>query len=403
MASDAFLEKSDVFTSGTDGYAVYRIPGIVVTKRGTVLAYCEARKNGSGDWTAIDILLRRSTDGGKTWEAPRKAAHLAPPVPRHPLVLERSQGRPDEQTVNNAVAITDAKKGTVHILYCVEYSHCFVMRSDDDGITFTKPVEITATFEAFRHQYDWKVLATGPGHGIQLRNGRLVVPVWLSTSTHGLHHPSVTATIYSDDQGRTWKAGDIAVPNTEAWVDPNETAIAQLADGRVMLNVRNESQAGRRIVVTSLDGATGWSTPKFDDHLWEPVCYAALVRYSTASSRDQNHLLFSNPNNLTHSNPKGSPDRKNLTVKLSTDEGSTWPTSRVLDPGMSGYSDLAVLPDKTILCLYERGEVDARGRAKIGALTIARFNLEWLTNGESRGERRESRETATALSEPGLK
>jgi sialidase-1 len=108
---------------------------------------------------------------------------------------------PNDVTYNNPVLIAD-KDGTVHMLFCLEYERCFYQRSEDDGLTWSKPTEITSAFAAFKKDYDWKVLATGPNHSIQLKNGRLVVPVWLSTGTGGnAHRPSVTATIYSDDQG----------------------------------------------------------------------------------------------------------------------------------------------------------------------------------------------------------
>src|SRR5581483_4992340 len=159
--------------------------------------------------------------------------------------------------------------------------------------------EITAAFEEFRSHYDWKVLATGPAHGIQLKTGRLVVPVWLSTGTGGhAHRPSVTATIYSDDHGKTWQRGDIAVPNTNEWMIPNETVIVELADGGVMLNVRSESLAHRRIVTVSRDGATGWSKPRFDDALLEPICMASIVRFSKRPDHDKNRIVFANPHNL---------------------------------------------------------------------------------------------------------
>ncbi len=128
------------------------------------------------------------------------------------------------------------------------------------------------------------MLATGPGHGIQLKNGRLPVPVWLSTGTGGhAHRPSVTATIFSDDGGKTWHGGDIAVTATAEIINPNETTAAQLADGRVLLNVRSESKPNRRILVTSPNGATEWSTPRFHEQLLEPICMAGMVPHDRES------------------------------------------------------------------------------------------------------------------------
>ena len=195
--------KVDLFTAAQDGYKLYRIPGIAVTKRGTVLAYCEARKSDRGDWGTIDIMLRRSTDGGKTWSPRAKIADVPGPKSKNLAALAQKLATPGEVTYNNPTAIADAD-GSVHFLFCLEYARCFYMRSDDDGTTFTAPVEITASFDKFRPEYDWKVLATGPGHGIQLKNGRLVVPVWISLGTGGhAHRPSVASVIFSDDHGRT--------------------------------------------------------------------------------------------------------------------------------------------------------------------------------------------------------
>ena len=283
---------------------------------------------------------------------------------------------PKAITYNNPVLIA-GRDGTVHMLFCLEYMRCFYQRSDDDGLTWSAPKEITPAFEDFKNDYDWKVLATGPNHSIQLKTGRLVVPVWLSTGTGGnAHRPSVTATIYSDDQGKTWKAGEIAVPNTDEWINPNETVAVELNDGRVMLNVRSESKAHRRLVTTSPDGAGDWSTPVFDEALNEPICMAGLVSYYVG---DENLILFSNPDNLAKEKGKAEPgtsrDRKNLSIKGSRDEGRTWAVNKVLEPGPSMYSDLAVTPSGTILCFYGRGTKP--GFAGSG-LTLARFNLEWL-------------------------
>lgn len=378
LRAEPFLEKQDLFTVGDDpAFKIYHIPGIVVTAKGTVLAWCEARRDGS-DWDDIQILLRRSTDEGKTWSAPQSIVDVPGPKQKNAFALKLKHTDPSTVTYNNPVLIAD-RDGTVHLLFCLEYERSFYQQSKDDGLTWSAPVEITATFDAFKRDYAWKVLATGPNHGIQLRNGRLLVPVWLSTGTGGnAHRPSVTATIFSDDGGTTWQAGEIAVPNTEEWINPNETVAVELKDGRVMLNVRSESKAHRRLVVTSPDGATAWSTPRFDEALLEPICMAGLVRYDHDGT---SALIFSNPHNL-EGGREGEPEpgksraRKNLSIKLSRDEGGTWTVHKVLEAGPSAYSDLAVTPSGMILCFYGTG-------TKLGfagsSLRLARFNLDWLS------------------------
>ena len=381
-AAAPFIEKLDLFQAGEGGYKVYHIPGIAVTAKGTVLAWCEARKKG-GDWDDIRILLRRSSDEGKTWSEPKSIADVPGPKVKNPFSLAMKNVDPNDVTYNNPVLIAD-RDGTVHMLFCLEYMRCFYQRSADDGVSWSTPVEITNAFESFRKNYDWKVLATGPDHGIQIKGGRLIVPVWLSTGTGGnAHRPSVTATIFSDDAGKSWHAGDIAVPCTDDWINPNETVAIELADGGVMLNVRNESKTHRRLVTTSRDGATGWSAPKFDDALLEPICMAGIVRYSLAADGGKNRILFSNPDNLSRADGKETPgknrDRKNVSVKLSYDEGRTWAVSKSIEPGSSMYSDIAVTHAGTILCFYGRGTKPGFAG---DALTLARFNLEWLTDGK---------------------
>lgn len=363
-AAQPLFEKIDLFEAGKDGYALYRIPGIVVAKSGTVLAYCEARKNAGGDWGQIDLMLRRSTDHGKTWEPRRHLVQFQQKFERNPVAIKQKLGKPGETTLNNPVAIVDQKTGAVHFLVCVEYARCFYLRSEDDGKTFTKPVEITRTFDKFKSEYDWKVLATGPGHGIQLTNGRLVVPIWLSTGTGGhAHRPSCVAVVYSDDHGKTWQRGDIVVRDPDL-ANPSETVAVQLSDGKVMFNIRHEGKPHFRAVSLSEDGATKWSKPKLDAALPEPVCMASIVRLP------KGRILFVNPNNAT------SRERKNVSARLSYDEGQTWPVVKTLEAGASGYSDLAVARDGNVLCFYERGATPVRP----GHLTVARFNLEWLTD-----------------------
>ncbi|MCP4247603.1 MAG: exo-alpha-sialidase, partial [bacterium] len=204
---------------------------------------------------------------------------------------------------------------------------------------FTEPVDVTPTFDRFRPDYDWKVLATGPGHGIQLSNGRLIVPVWLSTGTGGhAHRPSVASVVYSDDHGRTWERGDIAAGPDDP-KNPSETLAIELTDGRVMLNLRNESPQHRRAITYSTDGATGGTPFVFDDALVEPICMASLIRLSAAPESDKNRILYAHPDSSEPrdpARPESNFVRQNVSVKLSYDEGETWPVSKPLEPGISG-------------------------------------------------------------------
>jgi sialidase-1 len=283
----------------------------------------------------------------------------APDVPRNPVAIERNQGRPDDATYNNPIAIAGGD-GIVHFLFCREYDRIFYMRSTDDGSTFSEPVDITPAAEGFRPEYDWRVIATGPGHGIQLKNGRLVVPVWLSLATRGNgHSPSVTATIYSEDNGRTWRRGEIAVRDLPRSPNPNEAEAVELANGRVLLNVRTASDQHLRLTTTSKDGAHAWSEPRFQEDLPDPVCFSSITRYR------KKRLIFSNPADFK--------ERRNLTVRLSEDDGKSWPTSRVLEPGPSAYSDLAVSPDGAVHVLYETG-----AQSPYEKIVLASFDIDWL-------------------------
>lgn len=343
---------TQVFPPGMNDVARYRIPGIAITGKGTVLAYCEARRNDSRDWGEIEIHLRRSIDGGETWLPAQQIAHLAPRIEGNP---RKKNGGEHEQTVNNPVAIVDRQTGEIVFLYCVNYARCFRMTSTDEGITWSSPVEITSAFESFRRWYDWKVIATGPGHGIQLGSGRIVVPIWLAFGGVGDHGPAASATIYSDDGGTSWQAGQIVMPNTDEFVSPNESMITELPDGRVMMISRNNSAPNRKLVSYSRTGISGWSRPVFHDQLWEPRCMASLCAHPSGV------LLFSNPATLPLDQagqeiPAGRGLRQNLSLRLSRDNGRTWPVIRTLDAGPSAYSDLAVRKDRSVLCLFEQGD-----------------------------------------------
>lgn len=378
-SSAPFLEKVDLFEARTNGYWTCRIPGIAVTKSDAVLVTTEARPGKGGDYDFNDVLLRRSTDGGRTF------------APIVKLVDHTTYG---EGPVSNFVMIPDRDTGRVVALFCHDYARVFTLHSDDDGLTWSKPIEITAAFDEFKTDYPWRVCATGPGHGTQLRSGRMIVPVWLSDGSgqefgrgkHRGHRPSIVSLVFSDDRGQTWKRGQIVsrhgdVVDGAPVVNPSETVAAELADGRVLFNMRSESPIRRRLVALSRDGVSDWTDHHWDQSLLEPVCMASLIRYAWPEGARPGTILFANPDNLENDliRPGGSlaHDRKRLTVKLSRDNGTTWPVSRVLESGPSGYSDLAVLADGTILCLYEADLVTRMCDDRF--VRLARFNLPWLT------------------------
>lgn len=375
-----FCEKITLFTAGVDGYYIYRIPGMIVTPAGSILAYIEARRDKQyGDWGQIDIFMRRSTDGGKTWDNQRKIAHLGDPVvPYDGAPSHGDTHHTARQTVNNSVAFADHVTGQVHVLYCIDYHNCFYMVSDDDGLTFSKPVQITECMEPWKKQVNWKLIATGPGHGIQLRSGRLIVPVWLSPSGEEGHEhlPNTVSTIYSDDHGKTWQAGQIVAPIDWGW-NLNETAITQLSDGRVMLNIRSQRLENKRLISFSDDGSSDWSVPVFDDALSDPVCMASLINMDPHQTDAPNRILFANPSGQRRRKPDEPNNawchRENLVVRLSLDDAKTWPYARLLQSGHSSYSDLAVHDDQTILCFYEM-----ENEQQIHDVLLARFNLAWL-------------------------
>jgi len=371
--------KVPVFEANKNGYYIYRIPSLVATPKGTILAFCSARKGKGGDWDPIDIVMRRSTDSGKTWDNETLFANNG------------------TQVTDNPEPIVDYQTGEVHMVYQIDYARFMYRKSSDEGLTWTDPVDITYVIEKFRPRYNWNVLAPGPGHAIQMSNGRLVVPLWLCNSGTHSHRPSIVVSVYSDDHGKTWEAGDIVVPDNDVTVIPNETCCIQLADGRVLFNSRNESSNYRRLETWSADGATAWSEPHFADAFFEPICQGSLCRYSLKPFQTQNRILFCNPDSRQDpwvskkaSTPRSAPGRHrtNLTMRMSYDEGLTWPVSKVLDPNIAGYSDIAVTPDGLIHVIYEGGSLTDNHflNTQVSVLT---FSLEWLTDGKDRLKRKD--------------
>ena len=358
----AGLDKVDVYTAGQDGYQFYRIPAIVTASDGTLLAFCEGRKSSHSDDGDIDMLLRRSQDGGKTWL---------------PIQVLAEEGGDAPIKFGNPCPVVDAQTGTIWLTMNRSIGKdrtergggdIFVMSSNDDGATWSKPRDITGHVK----NPNWKHYAQGPGIGIQLRHGmhkgRLVVPANYRESFNN-RDPSYSHVMISDDHGQTWQLGGIVGPHT------NECQIAEIVENdkpAILINARNHwgragkpELSGKRLVSRSFDGGQSWSEAEVDDVLIEPICQASLFRYSDAASDRNSILLFANP---------ASSRRDHLTVRISYDEGRTWPVSRVIEDGSAAYSCLTRLKDGRIGILYERDDYKR--------LAFATFTTAWMRRAE---------------------
>lgn len=314
--------------NGVGGYREYRIPGVLPVGEGATLLAFEARAENRGDWGDIDIHVLR-----------REASGTIAPV----LVIGESQKPPDGRmrTYNNPVLVPD--EGAVHLIYHKNYECAFIVSSMDGGKTWSAPREITASYRAF--PYAWNVCATGPGHGLQLRSGRLIVPVWLANGALGAdgltraHWPSVAGCLYSDDHGYTWQPGALV----EGVENGNETTIVSLPDDRVLFNVRNMNPSMRRVLAISGDEGETLSRPWEAWDLADPRCFGAMARAG-------DDVLFVNCDSESK--------RENLIISTSGDGGETWKRKCMVDE-IGGYADIAVADD-TILVFYERYNADER-------------------------------------------
>jgi sialidase-1 len=355
------FEESDLFLAGKGGYFCYRIPALAVSTKGTILAFCEARKNNCWDNAGINIVLRRSFDNGKTWQEMQVIAESG------------------VDTINNPATVVDRETGAIWLTFCKNNQQVFATQSKDDGVTWSKPVEITQQVK----DPAWHYVFTGPGHGIQLKSGRLLIPAvgdttpgpvtWRPLPNWGKVQFSYC--FYSDDHGASWKLGDALDSNTS-----DECEVVETADGRVYMNMRSRptytspQRKHMRAYAWSKDGGVSWSKVKYDARLPEPSCQGSVIGFTDQDRFGKDRVLLANPASAT--------TRMKLTVRVSYDECQTWPVSKVVHEGSSGYSDLAIAPDKTILCLYEEYRTDTAVEYDVGArLILARFNLAWLTNG----------------------
>ncbi|MEU2059216.1 sialidase family protein [Streptomyces sp. NPDC013455] len=341
------------YWSGHGGYATYRVPAVVKTRHGTVLAFAEGRRDGPGDTGDIDVVLRRSTDGGCTWG---------------PLtVVAAGQGN----TRGNPAPVVDPRTGAVVLVTCANHGtateaqimrgevtpergrRVFVQRSWDDGRRFTPPRDITARVT----RPGWRWYATGPGHAVALtrgpHTGRLLVPANHSAAPppgsrdtgrepryYGGH------ALYSDDFGRTWHLGFVDA-TYDGTANTNETSAAQLPDGRVYLSARdqNGSAPGNRLDTYSGDGGLTLDRPYTVQPALNDV---PVVQGSVLQLRGPGApLLFSAP-----SVPA---DRRALALWAGSDAGRTFTRLRTLSDRPAAYSDLVQLAHDTVGVLYETG------------------------------------------------
>jgi sialidase-1 len=314
-----------LFTPGEERGRSYRIPAMVVLPGDVLLAFAESRVNAMSDLLDIDLVMKRSLDGGRTWG---------------PLVMLEDQ---DNHTVHSPCPLYDAQTRTVWLPFCVDYQTLYLTSSADAGVTWSEPRNVSR--ELGLPADTW--CHNGPGNGIQMTSGRLVIPTSVNESS----------VLFSDDHGLTWWVG-APIGRGE------EPQVFERADGALCANLRN-ARGSSRIVACSPDGGQTWEAPILDDELPDAGTQASILRHSTQASGGVNRLLFSNP---------GAPYRGELMLRLSYDEGETWPVSRLVYEGAAGYSQLAVLSDGSILVLFEAGRYDLRE-----SITLARVSLDWLT------------------------
>ena len=353
---------SDVFVAGKDQFKSIRIPSVVVTKKGTVLAFAEGRSQNT-DQANNKIILKRSADGGKTWGGLRIIA---------------DDGK---NCLNNPCAVVDEKSGRV-ILMFQSYPFGFserdgkilpgldgpaivrnyVIHSDDDGVTWSALQDVTRTT---KHAERVTIMASGPGIGIQLKHGEHAGRMLIPFNEGPFGHWNVL-TVFSDDGGDHWQLGETApgccVTNAAGKNISlvNEVQMVELTDGSVMLNSRKWGGKPLRKTAVSRDGGVTWSPITEEPALRDPGCMAAIFHAETTAEKSV--LLYSGPDSTR---------RENGTVHMSRDEGKTWPVQKVLFPGSFAYSVLTQLSDGEMGCLFETDEANR--------IVFARFPLAWLT------------------------
>lgn len=334
-----------VWEKGKGNYKGYRIPSMIVSKNGTVLAFAEGR-NDAGDSGDIDLVLKRSTDNGKTWgneilvwnDELNTCGNPCPVIDEQSgriwMIMSWNDGRDKEDQIINKTSKMSRKV----------YS-CY---SDDDGLSWSKPEDITTCCK----DSSWAWYATGPGFGIQLKNskykGRLVIP-----ANHSYDDPESKIgkvaygygahVLISDDHGKSWRKSASIRPGC------NESQVTELSDGTLLMNMRSYNEESCRAISFSSDGGDSWSPVSFDYQLAESRCQASILDFGTVKGK---HIyLFSNPAVVAK--------RTHMTIKYSDNDCRDWKGSKLINALPSAYSCLTKLPNKNVGILYETGQKNA--------------------------------------------
>ena len=335
----------DVFVGGV-GYPNYRTPSITALPDGSLVAIAEGRSfDDPGVGTSdLDIVSRRSTDGGDTWSPIQVVDSWAGGSSSNPTtVLDKTTGR--LFLLYNRWA---GFKGTVDSRPNTTDNTAWVRYSDDGGQSWSAPTDITSSVKDF---VNWNVMSFGPGSGIQASNGRLIIPS--SRWINGWNSYAV----YSADHGTTWTRGTL-VPGGNL---SGEDQLVQLSNGSILMDARNNNGSGTRLDSTSANGGLTWSamTPSQSG----PDTEAAIERFTLVSAGDdRNRIVFTSP--------KGPDSRDDLVIRTSYDEGGSYVNERLLYDGYSGYSDITILPDKSIGVFFETNQARS--------LTFLKLNREWI-------------------------
>lgn len=323
---------------GQDNINTYRIPGLATTNKGSLIAVYDNRYENDRDLPGnIDVGMSRSTDGGLTWQ---------------PMKVIMDMGTGVKDGIGDPSVLVDKQTGTIWIaalwshgnrgwngsgagMTPDETGQFVLVKSEDDGITWSAPINITPSVK----NPTWRLFFQGPGMGISMKNGTLVFPAQYKDAD-GMPFSTL---IYSKDHGQTWRAGTGAKSNT------TEAQIVELNDGSLMLNMRDNRGGARSVAITKDLGQTWTEHATSRSALIEPVCMASIIRAaSTKNGETKDILAFSNPNDVK--------ERKNMTIKLSLDEGQTWLEKNQLlidDRKFYGYSCLTMIDKDTLGLLYE--------------------------------------------------